>query len=129
MTSLYAGVRRCLLGTIQTKQQGSHTAEFFFPPEFIGFSGHFPDKPILPGIAQIMAALLTAGNEYPVHLVQVKRCKFVRPVTPGDIMRVQVSMQKQDALHAASALLFVDASPCATMSLLLDMANYNEVAL
>ncbi len=35
------------------------TSRFSFPPEFIGFQGHFPSKKILPGVCQIQCALST----------------------------------------------------------------------
>ena len=50
----------------------SDTAEvyFSFPKDFIGFKGHFPNNPILPGICIIKAFLvqLKVWKEKTVHL-------------------------------------------------------------
>ncbi|MGA7219084.1 MAG: 3-hydroxyacyl-ACP dehydratase FabZ [Candidatus Sulfotelmatobacter sp.] len=66
------------------------------------FAGHFPAKPILPGIFLIEAmaqtagvmlgsvAQLAAGNSGGVALLAaVNRFKFLRPVTPGQTLRVE----------------------------------------
>jgi 3-hydroxymyristoyl/3-hydroxydecanoyl-(acyl carrier protein) dehydratase len=38
------------------REGSSLSSRFTFPPEFIGFQGHFPDKKILPGV-QVQCAL------------------------------------------------------------------------
>jgi len=66
------------------------------------FAGHFPDKPILPGVflieavAQTAAVMLgSATLEAPVGsngvalLAAVNRFKFLKPVTPGKELRVE----------------------------------------
>lgn len=123
MTSLYSGVSRCLAGAVAVTEIGDCTAVFRFPEAFIGFAGHFPQNPVLPGIAQILAAQITAaGVGNTARLVQVKRCKFLRPVLPDETMVVQISLAQQESLHMAKAQLFANGEPCATMSLLLSIA-------
>ncbi len=66
------------------------------------FAGHFPAKPILPGIFLIEAVAQTAGvmlgSATPVAvgntrgvalLAAVNRFKFFKPVTPGQELRVE----------------------------------------
>jgi beta-hydroxyacyl-ACP dehydratase FabZ len=66
------------------------------------FAGHFPAKPILPGIFLIEAMAQTAGvmlgSATPVAagdrggvalLAAVNRFKFFKPVTPGQELRVE----------------------------------------
>ena len=67
------------------------------------FAGHFPAKPILPGVFLIEAVAQTAGvmlgsatpvarrearEEWPL-LAAVNRFKFLKPVTPGQELRVE----------------------------------------
>ena len=69
----------------------------FIAPDWPVFEGHFPDKPMLPGIfiTEIMAQaadvmLLTLpGNEalYPI-LLQVKQMTYLQPVLPGTTLVV-----------------------------------------
>jgi 3-hydroxyacyl-[acyl-carrier-protein] dehydratase len=74
----------------------------FVDPENPVFAGHFPDKPILPGVflieavaqtAGVMlgsAAQVAAGNKGGVALLAaVNRFKFLKPVTPGQELRVE----------------------------------------
>ncbi|MGP8271295.1 MAG: 3-hydroxyacyl-ACP dehydratase FabZ [Terracidiphilus sp.] len=63
------------------------------------FSGHFPAKPILPGVLIIEAVAQTAGvmmgSSAPqgassvALLAAVNRFKFLKPVTPGQQLRIE----------------------------------------
>jgi 3-hydroxyacyl-[acyl-carrier-protein] dehydratase len=67
------------------------------------FQGHFPERPIMPGVLLIEAMAQTAGViamraqgevERPrlVYFVTIENAKFRKPVTPGD--RVEFHMTK-----------------------------------
>jgi beta-hydroxyacyl-ACP dehydratase FabZ len=64
------------------------------------FAGHFPAKPILPGVLLIEAVAQTAGvmlgsagtqvaGEGVVLLAAVNRFKFLKTVTPGQQLRIE----------------------------------------
>ena len=75
----------------------------FVDPANPVFAGHFPAKPILPGVFLIEAVAQTAGvmlgsarPEVSVKsdggvalLAAVNRFKFLKPVTPGQTLRVE----------------------------------------
>ena len=76
----------------------------FVDPANPVFAGHFPAKPILPGVFLIEAVAQTAGvmlgsatpeistksNEGVVALLAaVNRFKFLKPVTPGQTLRIE----------------------------------------
>ena len=82
------------------------TAQNCVPASADIFKGHFPDRPILPGvliietIAQAGAMLveLTGGLDREAQFMAfsgVDRAKFRSPVKPDDIMRVHVQIVKQ----------------------------------
>ncbi|MCP4380440.1 MAG: 3-hydroxyacyl-ACP dehydratase FabZ [Hyphomicrobiales bacterium] len=64
------------------------------------FAGHFPDKPIMPGVlliegmAQTAGAIciLTRGKDSPdvVYFMTIDHAKFRQPVFPGDTVRYHV---------------------------------------
>ena len=69
------------------------------------FQGHFPDHPVMPGallveaMAQVGVALLL-GNDPDrqsklVYFASIDRCRFRRPVVPGDQLRIEVRVMKQ----------------------------------
>ena len=69
------------------------TSRFSFPPEFIGFQGHFPAKKILPGVCQILCALSTLekGRGKRVALKEVVLAKYYSPLFPDDEVTCVVS--------------------------------------
>lgn len=72
------------------------------------FEGHFPGKPIMPGVfiveamAQAAAALVMKSmqmegvdlNSKLVYFMSIENAKFRRPVVPGDVLRLHVEKEK-----------------------------------
>ena len=69
------------------------------------FQGHFPSKPVMPGVliieamAQTAAALvvLTLGSSFEgklVYFMTIENAKFRRPVGPGDQLRIHVEKER-----------------------------------
>ena len=65
------------------------------------FQGHFPGKPIMPGvtIAEAMAqtaavmvgvAMDMADKELLVYFMSIDKCKFRRMVVPGDVLEMRL---------------------------------------
>ncbi|WP_019223760.1 3-hydroxyacyl-ACP dehydratase FabZ [Bartonella rattaustraliani] len=71
------------------------------------FVGHFPEKPVMPGVLILEAmaqtagaiALLRLGNKKTnlVYLITVDNAKFRRPVVPGDQLKIHVQLLKKRA--------------------------------
>jgi len=76
---------RAAMGAI-TSEPGELRASFTFGPDFVGFQGHFPGRPILPGVCEVQAALLLveAHLHRPVRLRQIERARFSAPATCGE---------------------------------------------
>jgi 3-hydroxymyristoyl/3-hydroxydecanoyl-(acyl carrier protein) dehydratase len=63
-------------------------------PNLALFGGHFPGRPILPGVVQILWALNASRDVIfdlqPPHLSGMIRVKFKAPVAPGDWLTLQL---------------------------------------
>ena len=66
-------------------------------------AGHYPSRPIMPGVlllealVQTMTAGLALGGSFGdgvALLADVDRCHFRRPVSPGDIVRLEVVIER-----------------------------------
>jgi beta-hydroxyacyl-ACP dehydratase FabZ len=81
------------------------------------FAGHFPSKPILPGVFLIEAMAQTAGvmlgsaapretqpeGQRVPMLAAVNRFKFLKPVTPGQELRIETKK-----LTDAGAMAYIE---------------------
>ncbi|MBX3504743.1 MAG: acyl-CoA synthetase [Parvibaculum sp.] len=65
-------------------------------PELRWFEGHFPDQPILPGVAQLHIAALLAervwGIDFPGH--DMSRVKFRRVMQPGERVSLSLALKE-----------------------------------
>lgn len=118
MSRLLREVRSCATGPAHTDEHGSRTMEFIFPPTFVGFDGHFPDQPILPGIVQILSGILAAGDGS-MALQKVTKAKFSRIINPGELVLVRAETQKTGANILATITISVDGDTAAAMTLAL----------
>jgi 3-hydroxyacyl-[acyl-carrier-protein] dehydratase len=104
------------------------TMKFMDPASPI-FSGHFPAKPIFPGVLLIEAVAQTAGvmlgsaarqggeksaGEVAL-LAAVNRFKFLKPVTPGQELRIETKkLTEAGQLACIGGTVWVDGEMVAT---------------
>ena len=60
------------------------------------FAGHFPDNPILPGIAQLkmVADIIGASRKDGLRITGLSRVKFRKIVRPGDLLDIHAGPGK-----------------------------------
>ncbi len=69
------------------------------------FPGHFPDRPIMPGVLIVEAMAQTAGvlafktvsqedQKKPVYFLGIDNVRFRKPVTPGDQLRLELEITR-----------------------------------
>jgi 3-hydroxyacyl-[acyl-carrier-protein] dehydratase len=89
-TDLTEAIRASAVGRIERRADGSVRQRYVFDADFPGFSGHFPGRPILPAVLQIMTATLLAETATGQRLIStaIERAKFVLPIVPGALVEV-----------------------------------------
>ena len=85
--------------------EDSLVAEKFVSANEPFFAGHFPDRPIMPGVLIIEALAQTAGIGIRYHserartlgtvLVGVNKARFRKPVLPGSILALHVAIKRR----------------------------------
>ena len=83
------------------------------------FEGHFPDRPIMPGVLIIESMAQTAGclvvvslgKEYEgklVYFMTIENARFRKPVVPGDRMVINVQkLRSRGSVFKFSGMAFV----------------------
>jgi len=93
------------------------------------FPGHFPNRPIMPGVLIIEAMAQTAGvlafksipgeDKKPVLFLGMDNVRFRKPVTPGDQLRLELEITRhRQAIFAFRGKAFVDGKLVAEADLL-----------
>ncbi len=92
------------------------------------FQGHFPTRPVMPGVLVIEALAQTGGLLYQLsngsdnssgklfYLVKIDNAKFTRMVVPGDRLDMEVAIKRRIrnmALYAGVARVDGEVAACA----------------
>ena len=84
------------------------------------FLGHFPDKPIMPGVliieamAQAGSIMVASSGDFDpanklVYFMSISEAKFRKPVVPGDVLELHiVTTQNRGAVWKMQGNAFVD---------------------
>ena len=85
MSVIKQEIKECLSG-LKNTAAGNVSARFLFPASFTGFKGHFPGKPILPGICEIQAGIVIFEELHKKEgrLKKIVLAKFFNPVSPDE---------------------------------------------
>lgn len=64
------------------------------------FAGHFPGKPMLPGVYIIQMATdwISAKTGKNLTITEIKRCRYIKPVTPelGTELRIEADFHSTE---------------------------------
>ncbi len=83
-------------------EDGSLSAEIHVPANASWFDGHFPDWPVLPGIAQLdmVYELIRHALDGPVRVVEVSRVRFKQRIAPDDRLNVMTELRQGNGRYA-----------------------------
>jgi 3-hydroxyacyl-[acyl-carrier-protein] dehydratase len=119
MNALSRGIRASAAGDIERAGPETVVRSYRFAPGFIGFSGHFPDNPILPAIVQVCAVLSLAEEEggKALRLSAVRSAKFLSPIRPDEEVSIRCRRRVDSGEDICDATLSVAGKTSATFQL------------
>ena len=133
MNTINDGILAARLGPATREADQTIRQDFSFPPDFVGFAGHFPGDPILPAVVQIgLGVVLSQGllAEKAGHqrLETVTRAKFLRKLKPGETITAQCTRRARHGpdSESFSVVLTVDQQQAAAYTLTFTLAHTSE---
>ena len=119
--TMRASIAAARVGDPRFEPDGSTTLEFKFDANDPVFAGHFPGRPILPGVFQL--ELVRVAAELVMRCVlavrEIRKAKFQRPILPGETVRLALKLSEKDGTIQALAHFSVIGQPAGEMILLL----------
>lgn len=86
----------------EANADGTALFTFCFPPDDPTFAGHFPTRPLLPGVFQLELARFAAELvlQQPLSVREIVKAKFLRPIIPAETVRVELKLvEKTDIIQ------------------------------
>ena len=119
MNNLRTSIRESALGPVQEAEPGSFLQSYRFNPEFIGFSGHFPGHPVLPGFVQVFMVMIMAEEVegHPLKFLTLEKAKFQKEVFPGQEIKIEYREKMVKGMKKVEATLTVDDNQAASFQL------------
>jgi 3-hydroxyacyl-[acyl-carrier-protein] dehydratase len=84
---------------------GTSLFEFNFSADDLTFAGHFPGRPILPGVFQLEIVRMAAEwiQNCPLAVREIAKAKFQRPILPGETLELNLKLSELDGIVSARA--------------------------
>jgi len=75
---------------------GNLNAQLQFDKNFIGFKGHFPGNPVLPGVVMIkvMTRMYEVYKKKEYRLSEIKKAKFIEPIFVDTMTRFYIKVDE-----------------------------------
>ena len=98
---------------LRLNPDGSAHFEFCFPTDDQTFAGHFPHRPLLPGVFQLEIVRSAAQSvlKQPLTVREIVKAKFLRPIIPTEIVRVELKLNEKPDTITARASFSVTGQP------------------
>jgi 3-hydroxymyristoyl/3-hydroxydecanoyl-(acyl carrier protein) dehydratase len=119
--TMQSSIAAARIGGSQQNADGAAIFEFRFGANDPVFAGHFPNRPLLPGVFQLEMTRVAAESVLNCSLTvrEICRAKFQRPILPGEAVRLELKLSEADNTIRARADYFVGGQPAGETILLL----------
>ena len=104
------------------RDEGELEAVWVFSPDLDLFRGHFPDRPLVPGILELEMVRAAMERFWPgshFRILSVDKAKFVREIKPGERIRLSAafSLSSENRGLRVKAQLWVEGEKAAQIQL------------
>lgn len=119
MNKLKRAINDSAVEPMQVTARDTVMQKYCFPPDFIGFSGHFPGYPILPALVQLMigVSLLEERKGRTLKIETLVNAKFLMELRPNQEILVQCQDSAVQGKPGSKITLYVDDRTAASFSM------------
>jgi 3-hydroxyacyl-[acyl-carrier-protein] dehydratase len=119
--TMQSSIAAARIGELKQNADGTAIFEFRFGADDPVFAGHFPNRPLLPGVFQLEMARVAAESvlNFPLSVREISRAKFQRPILPDEIVRLELKLSETGGMIQARANFSVKEQPAGETILLL----------
>ena len=120
MNTLIENIRTCSCQPAQQTDRG-WVKEYIFPQSFLGFQGHFPGRPILPAVVQVMIFRESIAEKLKQNLeiASMTRAKFLKVVNPESPVTAIWTTRETEGQFLCKCLLESDGERASSFNLTL----------
>jgi 3-hydroxymyristoyl/3-hydroxydecanoyl-(acyl carrier protein) dehydratase len=118
---MQSSIAAARIGELQKNADGANVFEFRFGADDPVFAGHFPNRPLLPGVFQLEMARAAAESVLgcPLIVREISKAKFQRPVLPDETVRLELKLSEANGVIQARASFSVQGQAAGETILLL----------
>jgi 3-hydroxyacyl-[acyl-carrier-protein] dehydratase len=119
--TMQSSIAAARIGSPQQNADGTNVFEFRFGADDPTFAGHFPNRPLLPGVFQL-EMMRTAAElvlACPLAVREISKAKFQLPILPDETVRLELKLSEADGAIRARANIFIRGQPAGETILLL----------
>jgi 3-hydroxymyristoyl/3-hydroxydecanoyl-(acyl carrier protein) dehydratase len=93
---MQSSITAAQIGEPQKNADGTNVFEFRFGSDDSVFAGHFPNRPLLPGVFQLEMARVAAESvlDCPLAVREISKAKFQRPILPDETVRLELKLSE-----------------------------------
>jgi len=120
MNTLVNDIQTCSRQPVRKTDRG-WKKEYVFPQSFLGFQGHFPDKPVLPAVVQIMIFRESISEKLAknLKLEMMTRAKFLKVISPETPVTAIWTVKEKEGQFLCKCLLESDGERVSSFNLTL----------
>jgi 3-hydroxyacyl-[acyl-carrier-protein] dehydratase len=78
-----------------------HAERVLVPADHPTFAGHFPGRPVLPGVVllDMVATVMRRAMSSEAEVIQLRSVKFRSPILPGDELTIQIDGHEETLIQ------------------------------